>query len=115
MGVRRGNSPNNSASNGGGWISKKKRHVIYARDNYRCVFCGEHVIPSERTLEHLKSQEHGGTHSHKNLMLACNFCNAQKGKKSLRSYYKWLENKGIDPSRIKQRIKNRKRRKLSLQ
>lgn len=55
------------------------RERIFARDHYRCVYCGE-VFPEEfLSLDHVQPRMRGGDHSEGNLVTACLACNARKG------------------------------------
>jgi len=58
--------------------------AIYARDGYRCVYCG---AQEDLTLDHIVPLSKGGTHSEDNLVVACRSCNASKGNRSL---LEWL-------------------------
>ena len=66
---------------GGHWIRTEKRRRIYARDNYRCIWCN---IPVEAgvnaSLDHVVCRERGGTNHHSNLVTACVSCNAMRGE-----------------------------------
>jgi 5-methylcytosine-specific restriction endonuclease McrA len=63
-----------------------KRGEIFARDGYRCVFCGE-VFPAENlTVDHLQARSRGGDRSGGNLVTACGACNVKKGHHRLANY-----------------------------
>lgn len=64
-----------------GWITKKRRAAIYARDNYLCQICGLPVTingPWETgaALDHIVPQSMGGTHRNSNLRTTHNLCNS---------------------------------------
>jgi 5-methylcytosine-specific restriction endonuclease McrA len=60
-----------------------KREAIFARDDYRCVFCGD-VFPAELlSVDHLQARSRGGDRSSGNLVTACRACNARKGRQRL--------------------------------
>jgi 5-methylcytosine-specific restriction endonuclease McrA len=62
------------------------RGEIFARDGYRCVFCGE-VFPAEAlTVDHLQARSRGGDRSGGNLVTACGACNVKKGRQRLANY-----------------------------
>lgn len=104
---------NNVASkHGGKWITKKRRAAIYDRDNLRCAYCGKYVHVDDRSIDHLQPQELGGSNASRNLVLCCLPCNSAKGKKSIRSFFFYLRNMGVNTKIIANRIKNRQRRKL---
>jgi hypothetical protein len=55
------------------------RERIFARDGYRCVYCGE-TFPGERlSLDHVQPRMRGGDNSPGNLVTACQPCNTRKG------------------------------------
>jgi 5-methylcytosine-specific restriction endonuclease McrA len=60
-----------------------RREDIFARDGYRCVFCGE-VFPAEAlSVDHLQPRSRGGDRSSGNLVTACGACNARKARQRL--------------------------------
>jgi 5-methylcytosine-specific restriction endonuclease McrA len=60
-----------------------KRQEIFARDEYRCVYCGQ-VLPSEDlTIDHVQARSRGGDRSGGNLVTACRACNVRKGRRRL--------------------------------
>lgn len=63
-----------------------KRDEIFARDGYRCVFCGEVFPAEELSVDHLQSRSRGGDRSSGNLVTACRACNAKKGRQRLSSF-----------------------------
>jgi 5-methylcytosine-specific restriction endonuclease McrA len=56
-----------------------KRNGIFERDEFRCVYCGEHFPPAELTLDHVQPRVRGGDSSEGNLVTACKACNTLKG------------------------------------
>jgi cytochrome c553 len=63
-----------------------KRGEIFARDGYRCVFCGQVFPEEELTVDHLQARSRGGDRSGGNLVTACGGCNARKGRQRLARY-----------------------------
>ena len=59
------------------------RQEIFARDNHRCVYCGQVRTPEELTLDHVQARSRGGDRSGGNLVTACNACNVRKGRQRL--------------------------------
>src|SRR5699024_5283996 len=59
------------ASQGGAFDTE----TVWARDGYRCIYCGE---PGEH-LDHVLPVSKGGPHSYGNLVVACAPCNLRKG------------------------------------
>eukprot|EP00793_Prasinoderma_coloniale_P003917 PRCOL_00006758-RA len=59
------------------------RRNLYARDGYRCQYCG--CTDRERlTIDHVHPVSRGGGWSWDNLVTACNRCNVRKGAMSVR-------------------------------
>jgi hypothetical protein len=62
-------------------IKESLRQAIRARDDYRCAYChvSETDTGSELTIDHLRSQHHGGDDAPGNLVYCCHPCNEFKG------------------------------------
>jgi 5-methylcytosine-specific restriction endonuclease McrA len=71
---RRGRALSNV--NGSKWIRPIKRVRIYARDKWRCLWCGTRT--AELTLDHFLSRSAGGTNDATNLVTACFECNSRR-------------------------------------
>ena len=74
---------------GAHWIRTRKRHRIYARDGYACVWCARDLHDAtgyERTLDHVIPREDGGSNHAKNLLTCCGTCNAARGRRSVLQY-----------------------------
>jgi 5-methylcytosine-specific restriction endonuclease McrA len=56
-----------------------RRERIFARDEYRCAYCGEVFPIEELTLDHVEPRLRGGDQSEGNLVTACRACNTRKG------------------------------------
>jgi 5-methylcytosine-specific restriction endonuclease McrA len=56
-----------------------RRDQIFARDQYRCVYCGKVFPAEELTVDHVQAQVRGGDRSGGNLVTACSGCNTAKG------------------------------------
>lgn len=59
------------------------RWEVFARDGYRCVYCGEVQEPDNLSVDHVQPRMRGGDGSPGNLVTACRGCNARKGGRSL--------------------------------
>jgi hypothetical protein len=59
-----------------------RRHV-YARDGYRCVYCGRKGRRILLTIDHVHPVVLGGTNDPGNLVTACRACNLTKGARPL--------------------------------
>ena len=62
------------------------REQIFARDGYRCVYCGELFPAEELTVDHVQPRVRGGDRSGGNLVTACTGCNVLKGHRRLSSF-----------------------------
>src|SRR5512145_3470004 len=63
-----------------------KRGEIFARDGYRCVFCGQVFPEEELTLDHVQARSRGGDRSGGNLVTACRACNVRKGRRRIAEF-----------------------------
>ncbi|HVE79605.1 MAG TPA: HNH endonuclease [Gemmatimonadaceae bacterium] len=63
-----------------------KRHRIFERDEFRCVYCGSVFPPEELTLDHVQARVRGGDRSDGNLVTACGGCNVKKGHRRLSEF-----------------------------
>lgn len=62
------------------------RERIFARDEYRCVYCAG-LYPSEQlSLDHVQPRMRGGDNSEGNLVTACKACNTRKGSQPAWSF-----------------------------
>ncbi len=50
------------------------RRSVFARDNYRCQYCGA----SAENIDHVVPRSRGGTHTWDNVVAACRRCNSAK-------------------------------------
>jgi 5-methylcytosine-specific restriction endonuclease McrA len=63
-----------------------KRDDVFARDGYRCVYCGQ-VFPAELlTVDHVQPRVRGGDNSAGNVVTACGGCNVLKGHRRLSEF-----------------------------
>ena len=63
-----------------------RRELIFARDEFRCVYCGERFEPELLTVDHVQPRMRGGDRSGGNLVTACGACNAKKGSLRLAEF-----------------------------
>ncbi len=59
------------------------RAEVFARDGWRCVYCGEVLPPESLSLDHVHPRVKGGDSSSGNVVTACLACNARKGARTL--------------------------------
>jgi 5-methylcytosine-specific restriction endonuclease McrA len=55
------------------------RQNIYARDKYRCQYCGSTYSPEELTYDHVLPKSRGGRTEWANIVTCCVPCNRRKG------------------------------------
>jgi hypothetical protein len=56
-----------------------KRIEVFARDGFRCVYCGTEHPAEELTVDHVQPRQRGGDGSGGNVVTACAACNTAKG------------------------------------
>ena len=59
---------------------------MFARDEYRCVYCGEVHPVDALTVDHVQARVRGGDRSGGNLVTACTGCNVLKGHRRLSEF-----------------------------
>jgi 5-methylcytosine-specific restriction endonuclease McrA len=62
------------------------RDEIFARDGFRCVYCGGVHPATDLTLDHVQPRLRGGDRTAGNIVTACGPCNVLKGHRSLAEY-----------------------------
>jgi 5-methylcytosine-specific restriction endonuclease McrA len=63
---------------------KFSRVNIYARDNYKCQYCGRKALLTELTYDHVVPRSKGGGTDWTNIVTACYECNRRKGGRTPR-------------------------------
>jgi CRISPR/Cas system Type II protein with McrA/HNH and RuvC-like nuclease domain len=63
------------------------REEIFARDEYRCVYCGGIHDVEELSVDHVQPRSRGGDRSRGNLVTACRACNVRKGRRRLATFF----------------------------
>ena len=61
---------------------KFSRQNIYARDRYRCQYCGRKFPSEELTYDHVIPRSRGGKTEWENIVTCCVDCNRRKGGKT---------------------------------
>jgi 5-methylcytosine-specific restriction endonuclease McrA len=61
---------------------KFSRVNIYARDGYRCMYCGARCSIDELTYDHVTPRSRGGRTSWENIVSCCYACNAKKANRT---------------------------------
>ncbi len=60
---------------------KISRRALFARDDWRCVYCGS--AGGRLTLDHVLPRSRGGESSWENVVTSCAPCNHEKGNRTL--------------------------------
>ena len=63
-----------------------KREDVFARDGYRCVYCGGAFPAEALSVDHVQPRMRGGDRSGGNLVTACGGCNTRKGHRRLAEF-----------------------------
>jgi len=98
------------------WIRVSTRMAIYARDGFRCVYCGHKAKKNGvgLSLDHLVACEAGGTNRPDNLVSACISCNSAKQDATIRQFFAKLRaERGVDTTAIGRRIRRLVRKPLN--
>lgn len=66
------------------WHNQVKftRANLYARDRYRCQYCGRRFSNGELTYDHVIPVSHGGPKTWENIVTCCISCNRRKGDRT---------------------------------
>jgi len=59
--------------------AKFSRQNIYARDKYKCQYCGQRFSSEELTYDHVIPRSRGGKTEWENIVTCCVDCNRRKG------------------------------------
>ena len=79
---------------------KFSRQNIYARDQYRCQYCGDRYPSEELTYDHVYPRSRGGRTEWRNIVTCCVECNRKKGGRTPREAKMKLIRKPVQPSWI---------------
>ena len=77
---------------------KFSRVNIYARDKYRCQYCGEELPIVELTYDHVVPRAQGGRTEWTNIVTACTACNLRKGGRTPEQAGMKLRSRPVQPS-----------------
>lgn len=58
------------------------RFNIFARDNFRCQYCGRSLSAKQATLDHVLPRSRGGKTCWENVVCCCRACNIKKGART---------------------------------
>ncbi len=62
------------------------RSEVFARDGYRCVYCGVLQEPDQLSVDHVQPRMRGGDGSPGNVVTACKGCNTRKAGRPLAAF-----------------------------
>lgn len=57
--------------------------ALFERDNYQCLYCGNHFHGRDLTRDHIVPRSRGGGDTWENVVAACRRCNQHKGHRRL--------------------------------
>lgn len=63
-----------------------RRQDVFARDEFRCVYCGLVYEADELTIDHVQPRVRGGDGSLGNVVTACKACNTRKGHRRVAEF-----------------------------
>ena len=76
---------------------KFSRLNIYARDAFRCQYCGRKFETKDLTFDHVVPRRQGGQTEWSNIVTACYRCNRKKGGRTLKQSRLQLLKKPVKP------------------
>jgi 5-methylcytosine-specific restriction endonuclease McrA len=79
---------------------KFSRSNIYARDGYKCSYCGQKKQPHELNYDHVIPRSKGGKTNWENIVSSCIACNLKKGDKTLKQAGMALLRKPVKPKSL---------------
>jgi 5-methylcytosine-specific restriction endonuclease McrA len=59
-----------------------QRQYVYARDGWRCCYCGEKFPTHDLTYDHVVPRSKGGKTRWQNIVTSCSPCNGKKGDRT---------------------------------
>jgi 5-methylcytosine-specific restriction endonuclease McrA len=89
------------------WITSNRRHKLYNRDNFKCVYCNSGASEGNPlSLDHIVCRSKGGNHNNKNLIVACHHCNSCRRDMSIADFQRYLfVNYGIKTKGLARKIR----------
>lgn len=86
-------------------ISGDVQQKIWARDGFKCMYCGREMGEVQLSVDHFDPLEFGGAETQENLISACRKCNKRKGSISARD---WCDKNGLLYDDLKRYLANTK-------
>lgn len=56
--------------------------ILFARDRFRCLYCGQRFASKDLTRDHVTPASRGGRDVYRNLATSCRACNARKDNRT---------------------------------
>lgn len=78
-------------------VVRFSRANVYARDGYRCQYCGGSFSASRLTFDHVMPRSRGGLTSWTNIVTACSECNRRKANRTPSEAGMRLRSKPVRP------------------
>jgi 5-methylcytosine-specific restriction endonuclease McrA len=79
---------------------KFSRANVYARDEYKCQYCGTKCRTDELTYDHVLPRSKGGTTVWENIVSCCYDCNSKKGGRTPEQAKMRLHKKPVRPKAV---------------
>jgi len=82
------------------------RRAIHEREAGRCFYCLRRVVPRRRCLDHVVPRATLGRNSYRNLVSACETCNAKKRARPAEDFLRWLfRDRRLNPAELRNRFR----------
>lgn len=79
---------------------KVSRANVYARDDFRCAYCGREHEARALSVDHVVPKAQGGTTSWENVVTACVPCNVKKANRTPAQAHMTLRRQPTRPDRL---------------
>ena len=77
---------------------KFSRIAIYARDNFKCQYCGSKEEMKDLTFDHVVPRSRGGKTNWLNIVTCCTTCNTKKGSRTPGEASMYLKKQPTEPT-----------------
>jgi 5-methylcytosine-specific restriction endonuclease McrA len=81
-------------------IPKLSRANVYARDDFRCAYCGKEHEARALSLDHVVPKAQGGKTAWENVVTCCLPCNLKKGSRTPEQAHMKLLSRPTKPDRL---------------
>jgi 5-methylcytosine-specific restriction endonuclease McrA len=97
-------------------VPEALRYAVFVRDAWACVYCGGAAEDGAiLTLDHVRPQATGGTHTAGNLVTCCGDCNSYKRDMSLAGWALYLRERGHSTGAMVRRVKRQLAKAIDLE